>query len=127
MAEKKDKEDKKDIENPEKPIPVNPEDPSEPAEPEEEKDESIPEINLDKVPSEIKFGDSYELPSYYKFGKTGGVVTCLVNGIEVKNIDEISTGSYLIECEAKGNNGKTAKVSKEIKIDPTEGMVEDKL
>lgn len=123
-GEKEDKEDKKDIENPEKPIPVNPEDPTNPKEPEEEKDEFIPEIDLDLVPSEIGYGESYELPSHYKFGKTGGVVTCLVNGIEVKNTDEISTGSYLIECEAKGNNGKTAKVSKEIKINPIEGMDE---
>ena len=44
----------------------------------------IPEINLDKVPSSFYYGESYDLPSYYSFGKDTGTVECIVEGKEYK-------------------------------------------
>ena len=84
-----------------------------------EKEEiKVPIINLDKVPNKIKIKEEYELPSYYEFDKLGGEVLCTIEtGEKVENTSEINVGSHKITCEAKGNNGYTTSVEKEIKVE----------
>lgn len=84
-----------------------------------EKEEiKVPVINLDKVPNKIKIKEKYELPSYYEFDKLGGEVLCTIEtGEKVENTSEINVGSHKITCEAKGNNGYTTSVEKEIEVE----------
>ena len=49
---------------------------------ETEEVEEIPEISLSKIPNSFTIGESYKIPSSYKFGKSGGKVVCYLDGEE---------------------------------------------
>ena len=80
----------------------------------------IPEISLEDVPLKIKYGDNYKLPSSYKFGKSGGVVSCVVNNKEYKDTTTLPIGKNTINCTAKSNTGIEVKVSKTIEVEINE-------
>ena len=82
----------------------------------DETDNFIPKISLEDVPSEITFEDSYQLPTSYKFGKTGGNVTCLVDGDSYTDTKDLPIGPQTITCSATGNNGLTTTISKDIMV-----------
>ena len=92
---------------------------------EEKEDQEIPILNLDKVPSEFPIKSNYDLPSYYKFGPSGGEVVCTVEKKEYKNTNELSIGTHLIQCIAKGNNGINIEVTKQVKVKLREGETEE--
>ncbi|MBE6160970.1 MAG: hypothetical protein E7158_01940 [Firmicutes bacterium] len=86
-----------------------------------------PKINLDKVPSNLYYGDTYELPSYYWFDEDGGNVECKLDLKNViTNTSEIPTGIHLISCTATANNGLKVTVKKEVTVDvdKTVGLID---
>ncbi len=83
----------------------------------EVKDEVVPIINLDKVPPKFYYGSKHDLPSYYKFGPTGGEVKCIVDEKdEAKDTSKLVLGKHTIVCTAYGNNGISTKVEKEVEV-----------
>ena len=90
-----------------------------------EQDIEVPIINLDKVPASFMYGSKYDLPSYYKFGPSGGSVICTVDGKEEKDTATLVVGKHVIECIAKGNNGINVRVSKQVEVKVVEGEEED--
>lgn len=76
----------------------------------------IPEINLDKVPTTFEYGEKYDLPSYSKFGPSGGEVKCMVDGKEYKDTSELGIGKKKIECVATSNIGVSVKAEKEVEV-----------
>ena len=85
----------------------------------------IPEISLEEVPLKIKYGDNYKLPSSYKFGKSGGVVSCVVNNKEYNDTTTLPIGENTINCTAKSNTGIEVKVSKTIEVEINEESEEE--
>ena len=85
----------------------------------------IPEISLKDVPLKIKYGDNYKLPSSYKFGKSGGVVSCVVNNKEYKDTTTLPVGENTINCTAKSNTGVEVKISKTIEVEINEESEEE--
>ncbi len=79
-------------------------------------DPEIPILNLDKVPSEFTYKELYALPSYINFGKSSGVVHCLVEGNEHKNTSTIGIGKHLIVCTATSKEGIKVTTEKEIEV-----------
>ena len=92
---------------------------------EEEEDLVVPEINLDKVPVEFLHGEIYDLPSYYKFGPSGGVVECTIDKEKATTTEGLKVGTHNIECIAKGNNGISVRVSKTIEVKVAIGLDEE--
>ena len=91
-----------------------------------DKDKIVPEISLRDVPAVIKYGDNYPLPSWYKFGPTGGEVECKdQNSNIITDTTKLGIGEYKIRCVARGNNGLSASTSKEIRVDYQEGSDEE--
>ena len=83
----------------------------------EEDKRQAPEINLDEVPLVFEYGENYELPSYYKFDEQGGEVECLIdNSILATDTSRMMPGKHTISCEARGNNGLTTRVEKEVEV-----------
>ncbi|MDO5003529.1 MAG: hypothetical protein Q4E39_04820 [bacterium] len=82
----------------------------------EEEVEEIPELNLSGVPKKFEVGESYKLPTSYKFGKSGGKVSCTVDSKEYKDTKDLGTGIKLIKCSAKSNKGVEVRVEKEVEI-----------
>lgn len=77
----------------------------------------MPEINLDQLPNSFEYGENYNLPSYYRFDNQGGEVICFVDSnTQANNTTSINIGRHVISCEARGNNGLTARVEKEIEV-----------
>ena len=77
----------------------------------------MPEINLDQLPNSFEYGENYNLPSYYRFDNQGGEVICFVDSnAQANNTTSINIGRHVISCEARGNNGLTARVEKEIEV-----------
>lgn len=105
------KEEKKDEEKDEEKVPEDN------VETGKEEIQEIPEISLSKVPIKFKKGDSYKLPSSYKFGKSGGTVSCKVGEKEYKNTKELGVGKQVIKCSAISNTGITVKVEKEVEVE----------
>ncbi len=113
--------------------PTNPEDPTNDGqggdgdpEVDEVKDDVIPEISLRDVPAVIKFADNYPLPSWYKFGPSGGTVECHdQNNNTLTDTSNLAIGDYTITCTATGNNGLVATTSKDITVDYQEGADEE--
>jgi hypothetical protein len=94
--------------NPNKENPTNPEQPV----------DEIPEISLSGVPAKINYSDSYDLPTSYKFGPSGGVITCSVDNVSgYTNTNNIFPGDHLIKCTATSNKGTNVSVSKNITVD----------
>ena len=88
-----------------------------PTNPEQPVDE-IPEISLSDVPAKINYSDSYDLPTSYKFGPSGGTVTCSVDNVfGYTNTNTILPGDHVIVCTAKSNKGTSVSVSKNITVD----------
>ena len=90
----------------------------------DEDDLVIPEINLNKVPVEFLYGSDYDLPSYYKFGPSGGIVECKVGEEMYTNTSILGIGSHVIKCVARGNNGINVRVSKKVEVKVAEGLEE---
>ena len=84
---------------------------------EKEEEWDIPKINLDKVPSVFKYGEKYELPSFYDFGNDTGEVVCLVDEEEYKDTSTLTVGKHVIVCTATSAHGKIAQVEKEIEVE----------
>ena len=82
----------------------------------EEEVEEIPELSLSGVPKKFEVGESYKLPTSYKFGKSGGTVSCTVDNKEYKDTKELGIGIKLIKCSAKSNKGVEVRVEKEVEI-----------
>ena len=82
----------------------------------EEEVEEIPEISLSGVPKKFEVGESYKLPTSYKFGKSGGKVSCTVGDKEYKDTKNLGIGIKLIKCSAKSNKGVEVRVEKEVEI-----------
>ena len=82
----------------------------------EEEVEEIPELSLSGVPKKFEVGESYKLPTSYKFGKSGGKVSCTVDNKEYKDTKELGIGKKLIKCSAKSNKGVEVRVEKEVEI-----------
>ena len=102
--------------------PTNPTNPTNPTDPNnnngEEPVEEIPEISLSDVPAKINYSDSYDLPTSYKFGPSGGVITCSVDNVSgYTNTNNILPGNHVIVCTAKSNKGTSVSVSKDITVD----------
>ena len=105
--------------------PNNPNDPSNPDNPDDE-DREIPEISLRDVPSVFPYGEYYQLPTWYKFGPSGGSVECHdQNNNTLTDTSTLPIGNHTITCSAKGNNGITTTISKEIRVDYQEGQDEE--
>ena len=84
---------------------------------EEEKEELIiPEINLNKVPAEFTYGESYELPSYVDFKGDTGEVSCIVEGKEYKDTSTLKIGKHLIVCNATSSKNVRVMVEKEVLV-----------
>ena len=84
----------------------------------EEPVDEIPEISLSDVPAKITYSDSYDLPTSYKFGPSGGSVNCSVDNIAgYTNTNTILPGDHVIVCTAKSNKGTSVSVSKNITVD----------
>jgi len=90
-----------------------------------EDDLVIPEINLDKVPTEFLYGSKYDLPSYYKFGSSGGKVECKVGEEIYEDTSTLGIGTHVIECIAKGNNGINVRISKKVEVKVSVGIDEE--
>ena len=91
--------------------PLNPENP-------EDEDDEIPQISLRDVPSVFEYGSYYELPSWYKFGPSGGTVECVDQNKNVlTDTSKLPIGDHTITCTANGNNGLSAVTSKKIRVD----------
>ena len=82
----------------------------------EEEVEEIPELSLSGVPKKFEVGESYKLPTSYKFGKSGGKVSCTVDNKEYKDTKDLGIGIKLIKCSAKSNKGVEVRVEKEVEI-----------
>ena len=80
--------------------------------------EEIPKISLSGVPTTFKYGENYKLPTNYRFGKSGGKVTCSVKGKEYKDTKTLPVGKMLIVCEAKANTGVTVRTDKVVEVTP---------
>ena len=76
----------------------------------------IPEIDLSGVPKKFEVGESYKLPTSYKFGKSGGVVSCTVDDKEYNDTKDLGIGLKQIKCSAKSNTGIEVRVEKEVEI-----------
>ena len=81
-----------------------------------EKIEEIPEISLSGVPKKFEVEESYKLPTSYKFGKSGGKVSCTVDDKEYNDTKDLGIGIKLIKCSAKSNAGIEVKIEKEVEI-----------
>ena len=79
-------------------------------------DPEMPKIDLNEVPGEFTYGESYKLPSHVTFGESGGSYSCTVESKEHKNTSTIGLGPHKIVCIATGNNGLEATVEKDIEI-----------
>ena len=82
---------------------------------EEEKVE-IPEINLNEVPVEFIYGDTYKLPSYVSFGKDTGTYECIVEGTKYEDTSTIPMGEHLIVCTATSSKNIKTMVEKTVKV-----------
>ena len=82
----------------------------------EEEIKEIPEIDLSGVPKKFEVGESYKLPTSYKFGKSGGVVSCTVDDKEYNDTKDLGIGLKQIKCSAKSNTGIEVRVEKEVEI-----------
>ena len=84
----------------------------------EEEKQFIPLISLSGVPSVFTVGESYDLPTSYKFGPEGGRVYCLVDNEDLlTNTASIGFGKHTIVCSAVSNNGIATTVSKDITVE----------
>ena len=78
--------------------------------------EEIPEISLSGVPKKFEVEESYKLPTSYKFGKSGGKVSCTVDDKEYNDTKNLGIGVKLIKCSAKSNTGVETRVEKKVEI-----------
>lgn len=76
----------------------------------------IPVINLDKVPVTFEYGEKYDLPSYYSFGKGEGTVECVVGGKEYTDTSTLKIGKHLIVCNAISSSNIRVMVEKEVTV-----------
>jgi len=76
----------------------------------------VPEINLDKVPLEFFYGESYELPSFVDFKGDTGTVSCIVEGVEYTDTNTLKIGKHLIVCTATSSKNVKAMVEKEVEV-----------
>ncbi len=76
----------------------------------------VPKINMDDIPSSILYGSSYEIPSELDFMGGEGNATCLVGDRVITNTNQLEVGNNLITCTAKGNNGISTTVNKNVNV-----------
>jgi len=76
----------------------------------------VPEINLDKIPLEFFYGESYELPSFVDFKGDTGTVSCIVEGVEYTDTSTLKIGKHLIVCTATSSKNVKAMVEKEVEV-----------
>ncbi|MCR5483423.1 MAG: InlB B-repeat-containing protein [Bacilli bacterium] len=83
-----------------------------------ENDLKAPIINLDEVSSVFTLGTESKLPSYVEYDEQSGNTTCedeLNNKIE--DTSELTAGEHTITCVAKGNNGLSSTVKKDVVVE----------
>ena len=77
----------------------------------------IPEISLSGVPLKFKYGEKYKLPTSYKFGKSGGIVSCIVDNKNYQDTSTIPVGKREIICTAKSNTNISVTERKTVQIE----------
>lgn len=79
-------------------------------------DNEIPTISLDGVPSEFEYTESYDLPTSYTFGPSGGTVVCTVDGQKQVNTSILKIGKHKIICTATSKAGISVTETKDITV-----------
>ncbi len=81
-------------------------------------DTVVPHITLSDVPSSFPYGSKYDIPSGYQFGEAGGEYACYdESGNKLGATTLMKVGNHTITCTAKGYNGLSTTVSKDITVE----------